>query len=67
MNKKLKITLVLVIAVLLMVIVLLVAVLPKYFFENYYLDVMKNLNTSETKEAVRANVTYAYNFTELFA
>jgi hypothetical protein len=43
-----------------------VPLISRYVFENYYLETMKNLNASTTKQTIRANIMYVYNFTELF-
>ena len=68
MNKRAKIVVAVIAIVLAITLVFIFAVplISRCVFENYYLETMKNLNSSTTKQAIRANITYAYNFTELF-
>jgi len=44
----------------------LVPLICRHGFESKYFGIMKNLENPSTKEAIRNNMTHAYNFTELF-
>jgi len=54
-----------IIAVIILISAALMPSICRYGFESYYFGIMENLNNPSTKEAIRNNMTYAYNFTEL--
>ena len=65
MKRRTKVKLIIIASVIL-ISVALVPVISRHFFESKYFGIMKNLENPSTKEAIRNNMTRAYNFTELF-
>ena len=57
---------IIIIAAIILISAALVPSICRYGFESHYFGIMKNLNNPSTKEAIRNNMTSAYNLTELF-
>jgi len=66
MQRKTKVGLIVIIAVIIIISAVLAPFIFRHLLESNYLGIMKKLNKPATKEAIRNNMTYAYNFTELF-
>ena len=66
MKRRSKILPIVIIVSIILISVALALLICRYRFESHYFEIMKNLNKPSTQEAIRNNMTYSYNFTELF-